>query len=69
VCSSDLTKGITLGLGVSAMAVNMSLKGVPDSLTIMVPFLLITAANLAMTVILLKNVKENDLSSVNSNAS
>lgn len=52
-----LTKGVTLGLAVSTMAINMSLAGVPESLGIMVPFLVITAANLVMTVILLKNVK------------
>jgi hypothetical protein len=69
IASILLTKGITLGLGVSTMAVNMALKGVPDSLIIMVPFLLITAANLVMTVILLKNVKENDIPNANSNIS
>jgi hypothetical protein len=40
------------------MAINMSLKGVPDSLGIMIPFLVITAANLFLTVVMLKNVKE-----------
>ncbi|MEN4012121.1 MAG: hypothetical protein ROW48_08810 [Bellilinea sp.] len=53
-----LTKGVTMGLGVSAMGINMALKGVPDSLGILIPFLTITAANLVMTVILLKHVKE-----------
>jgi hypothetical protein len=53
-----MTKGVTLGLAVSTMAINMSLKGVPDSLGIMIPFLIITAANLFMTVVMLKNVKE-----------
>ncbi len=53
-----MTKGVTLGLAVSTMAVNMSLKGVPDSLGIMIPFLVITAANLFLTVVMLKNVKE-----------
>lgn len=57
LASIMLTKGVTLGLGVSTMAVNMALKGVPDSLGIMIPFLAITAANLVMVVILLKNVK------------
>lgn len=51
-----LTKGVTLGLAVSTMAINMSLAGVPESLGIMVPFLMITAANLVMVVVLLKNV-------------
>jgi hypothetical protein len=53
-----MTKGVTLGLAVSTMAINMALKGVPDSLGIMIPFLVITTANLAMTAVMLKNVKE-----------
>ena len=53
-----MTKGVTLGLAVSTMAINMALKGVPDSLGIMIPFLVITAANFVMTVVMLKNVKE-----------
>jgi len=52
-----MTKGVTLGLAVSTMAINMTLKGVPDSLGIMIPFLVITTANLVLTVVLLKNVK------------
>lgn len=58
LASVMLTKGATMGLGVSAMGINMALKGVPDSLGILIPFLLITAATLTMTFILLKNVKE-----------
>jgi hypothetical protein len=54
--SVTLLKGITLGLGVSAMAINMTLKGVPDSLGIMIPFLAITLMNLVMAVLLLKHV-------------
>jgi hypothetical protein len=57
LASVMLTKGVTLGLGVSTMAVNMSLRGVPDSLGIMIPFLVITAANLVLTVVMLRNVK------------
>ncbi len=53
-----MTKGVTLGLAVSTMAINMALKGVPDNLGIMIPFLLITAANLVLTIAMLKNVKE-----------
>jgi hypothetical protein len=53
-----MTKGVTLGLAVSAMAINMALNGVPESLGIMIPFLVITAANLIMTVVMLKNVME-----------
>jgi len=57
LASVMLTKGVTLGLGVSTMAVNMSLRGVPDSLGIMIPFLVITTANLILTVVMLRNVK------------
>ncbi len=53
-----MTKGVTLGLAVSTMAINMALKGMPDNLGIMIPFLLITAANLVLTIAMLKNVKE-----------
>jgi hypothetical protein len=61
LASVMLTKGVTLGLGVSAMAINMSLVGVPDSLAIMIPFLVITAANLVMSIIMLKFVKESNI--------
>ncbi len=56
LASVTLLKGVTLGLGVSAMAVNMTLRGVPDSLGVMIPFLAITLMNLVMAVLLLKNV-------------
>ena len=56
LASVTLLKGVTLGLGVSAMAINMVLKGVADSLAIMIPFLIITLMNLLMAVLLLKNV-------------
>jgi len=58
LASVMLTKGVTLGLGVSTMAVNMSLRGVPDSLSIMIPFLIITLANLLLTVVMLRNIRE-----------
>lgn len=58
LASVMLTKGVTMGLGVSAMGINMALRGVPDSLGILIPFLTITAANPVMAIILLKNVKE-----------
>ena len=54
--SVTLMKGITMGLGVSAMGINMALKGVPDRLGILIPFLLITLLNLIMAVLLLKNI-------------
>jgi len=53
-----LTKGVTMGLGVSAMGINMALRGVPDSLAIVIPFLVITAATLGTAVVLLRHVKE-----------
>lgn len=56
LASVTLLKGVTLGLGVSAMAINMALKGVADSLIIIIPFLIITLMNLLMAVVLLKNV-------------
>jgi hypothetical protein len=52
-----LTKGVTLGLAVSAMGINMARVGVPDSLGLMIPFLTITLLNLIMVTLLLKNVK------------
>ena len=59
--SITLTKGITLGLGVSAMAINMARVGVADSLGIMVPFLVITLLNLVMVALLLKNVETRQI--------
>jgi hypothetical protein len=56
--SVTLMKGITMGLGVSAMGINMALRGVPDSLMILIPFLVITILNLVMAVMLLRNVSE-----------
>ena len=56
LASVVLLKGVTLGLAVSTMSVNMALHGVGESLTIMVPFLFIAAANLVMAVLLLRNV-------------
>jgi len=52
-----LTKGITLGLGVSAMAINMARRGVADSLGIMIPFLVITLLNIVVVWLLLKNIE------------
>jgi hypothetical protein len=52
-----LTKGVTLGLGVSAMAINMARVGVPDSLGIMIPFLVITILNLVLVTVLIKHVQ------------
>ena len=51
-------KAICLGLGVSAMGINMTLKGVPDSAAIVLPFLVITLTNLVMAYFLLKNARD-----------
>jgi len=56
-----LAKGVTLGLAVSAMGINMARMGVPDSLGFMVPFLVITLLNLVMVALLLKNVETSPM--------
>lgn len=50
-------KAIALGLAVSAMVVNMARAGTSDSPAIAIPFLIITALNLAAAFSLLKNFK------------
>jgi hypothetical protein len=57
LASVALLKGVTLGLAVSTMSIIMVLRGVPEELGIMVPFLVITLLNVIMAVLLLKNVK------------
>ena len=54
--SVTLMKGVTLGLAVSAMAINMAKKGVADSMGIMIPFFVITLLNFLAAAVLLKNV-------------
>jgi len=49
-------KAIALGMAVSAMVVNMTLTGTPDSLGIMIPFLVITLLNLVAAASLLKSI-------------
>ena len=56
LASVFVMKAIALGLAVSAMAINMTLAGTPDSLGIMIPFLVITFLNLIAAISLLKNV-------------
>jgi hypothetical protein len=56
LASVFVMKAITMGLAVSTMAITMALVGVPESLAIMIPFLLITLINLVMAVLLLKNI-------------
>jgi hypothetical protein len=56
LASVFVMKAIALGLAVSAMCINMTLAGTPDSLAIIIPFLVITVANLFAAVSMLKNV-------------
>jgi hypothetical protein len=58
LASVVILKGLTMALAVSTMAVNMALKGVPDSMAIMVPFLVLTALNVIVAVLLLRNIRE-----------
>lgn len=58
LASVAILKGLTMALAVSAMGINMALQGVPDSLAILIPFLILTALNFTMAVILLKNIQE-----------
>jgi hypothetical protein len=57
LASVAVMKFITMGLAVSTMSVNMALRGVAESLEIMVPFLAITLVNLILAVLLLRNVE------------
>lgn len=56
LASVVVLKGLTMALAVSTMAVNMALQGVPESLGIMVPFLVLTLLNLVSAVLLLRNI-------------
>ena len=58
--SVTLMKGVTLGLAVSAMAINMAQKGIADSMGIMIPFFVITLLNILAAAILLKNVDPHE---------
>jgi hypothetical protein len=49
-------KAVSMGLAVSTMSLNMARVGVPDSLGIMVPFLVITVLNLMAAVALLRSI-------------
>jgi hypothetical protein len=57
LASVALLKGVTMGLAVSTMSVVMALRGVPENLEIMIPFLIITVLNLVMALLLLRNVE------------
>lgn len=58
LASVAVLKGLTMALAVSTMGINMALKGVPDSIAILIPFLVLTLLNLVMVVLLLKNIRE-----------
>jgi hypothetical protein len=60
LASVALLKGMTMGIAVSAMGINMALAGVPESLGILGPFMLITLLNLVMVVVLLRNIKPSE---------
>jgi hypothetical protein len=57
LASLAVLKGLTMALAVSTMAINMALRGVPDSLGIMIPFLVLTLLNLVTAVLILKNIE------------
>jgi hypothetical protein len=56
LASIAVLKGLTMALGVSAMGLNMVWQGVPDSMAILIPFLVLTALNLIAAVLLLRSV-------------
>ena len=64
LASVFVLKAITMGLGVSAMGINQVLAGSPESMAIVVPFLVITLVNLVVAVIRLKNINEDTQSQV-----
>ena len=56
LASVAVLKGLMMALAVSAMGINMILAGVPDSLAVVIPFLILTVLNLVMAVLLLRSV-------------
>lgn len=56
LASVAVLKGLTMALGVSAMGINMVLRGVADSAVILAAFLILTMLNLISAVILLQHV-------------
>ena len=64
LASVTLMKGVTLGLAVSAMAINMAQKGIADSMGIMIPFFVITLLNILAAAVLLKNVDAREESPI-----
>jgi hypothetical protein len=58
LASVAVLKFVTMGLAVSTMSVVMAVRGVPEQLGVMVPFLIITVVNLVLAVLLLRSVKQ-----------
>jgi hypothetical protein len=56
LASVSVLKGLTMALGVSAMGINMSLHGVPDSPVLVGIFIILALVNLVMVVLLLKHI-------------
>jgi len=56
LASVTTLKGLTMALAVSTMGINMALKGVPDSMGILIPFLVLTALNLITAILLIRNI-------------
>jgi hypothetical protein len=57
LASVTILKGLTMALGVSAMGINMMLRGVPENSAILYPFLVLTAINLATAIYLIRNIE------------
>jgi hypothetical protein len=56
LASVSVLKGLTMALAVSAMGINMILRGVPDSAVIVGMFIALTLLNFVMVALLLKNI-------------
>ncbi len=56
--SVAVMKFLTMGVAVSTMAINMVLQGVPDNTVLIVIFITITVINLVLSVLLMKNIKQ-----------
>lgn len=57
LASVSVMKFLTMGVAVSAMGINMILVGTPDSLVLVIIFIVISLINLVMAALLLKSIK------------
>ena len=57
LASIAVCKGLTMALAVSVMAINMARVGVPESTSIMVPFLILAVLNVAVGAVLLRSIR------------